>query len=38
MGKECFPVHAGEPVRPGLMNKILNVIEFTEEDLIKCLK
>ena len=28
-----IPVHAGEIIGPGLMNKILNDLEFTEEDL-----
>ena len=28
-----IPVHAGEIIGPGLMNKILKDIEFTEADL-----
>ena len=29
-----IPVHSGEVIGPGLLNKILNDIEFTDEDLL----
>ena len=32
------PVHSGEVIGPGLLGKILNDIEFTDEDLLKILK
>ncbi len=33
-----IPVHTGETIGPGLMKKILNDIEFTEEDLAKYIR
>jgi len=33
-----IPVHSGEVIGPGLLNKILNDIEFTDEDLLRILK
>ena len=33
-----IPVHSGEIIGPGLLNKILKDIEFAEEDLLRYLK
>jgi predicted RNA binding protein YcfA (HicA-like mRNA interferase family) len=33
-----IPVHSGEVIGSGLLNKILNDIEFTDEDLLRILK
>jgi predicted RNA binding protein YcfA (HicA-like mRNA interferase family) len=33
-----IPIHSGEIIGPGLLNKILNDIEFMDEDLLKYLK
>ncbi len=33
-----IPVHAGEIIGPGLLNKILRDIEFSEEDLFSLLR
>jgi len=33
-----IPVHSGEVIGPGLLNKILNDIEFRDEDLLRILK
>lgn len=30
-----IPVHSGETIGPGLLNKILKDIEFAEEDLVR---
>jgi len=33
-----IPIHSGEIIGPGLLNKILNDIEFMDEDLLRYLK
>ncbi len=33
-----IPVHSGEVIGAGLLNKILNDIEFRDEDLLRILK
>jgi len=33
-----IPVHSGEIIGPGLLNKILKDVEFPEEDLVRYLK
>jgi predicted RNA binding protein YcfA (HicA-like mRNA interferase family) len=33
-----IPIHSGEIIGPGLLNKILKDIEFADEDLLRYLK